>query len=279
VFGGDAMSTVTMSLVGDVGRLLAWRSANEDQLDNTCGAYWARATVECLSDRRWPDEEEAALAAASSILVGDPAPERWLPWQGQHGNKPRNHYRLSIPAADEDSAGTSPRGVAAAVRALSESTLDVVALQHDQWTGDVVVALLRSLANLDVPVVAVVNIGTVCLDGSLRTLEEVAGELTHGRRAIDAPADWDVGHFCGVAGVVEGPTGSWVGLVDTYTTIGFNALALQRPEAIAAALHRGGRGTGGVLIVAAPEHRDLVLQHGLIDGIVESMWSNGSTEP
>jgi hypothetical protein len=274
------MSTATLSLVGDVGRLLAWRSINEDQLDNTCGAYWARAAVECLSDQRWPDEEEAALAAATSVLLDDPEPQRWLPWQGARGNAPRNHYRLALAGAiSEDTAGTSARGAVAAIDQLSQQALGVVGVQHAMWSSDVVTSLIRALSTMTVPVVAICNVATKYFDGSQRALADVVGELTHGRASIDAASDWDVGHFCGLAGLIEGDGGAWVGLVDTYRTIGWNGLAVQRPAALAAALHRGGSGTGGVLIVAGTDDLVKVRSTVLIDGIVESMWSNGSSEP
>jgi hypothetical protein len=271
--------TIRFDQLSTASGLLAWRAANADQLDNTCGAYWARAALEVLTDRRWPDECEAAVEAATALVANDPAPNRWLPWQGATGVVSRPSSRIDLPTTAEAGAGTSPRGVGRAISVLSNGDIEPMPVQSNHWTAEQVVDVIARLAAIEAPVFVIANIATVGLAGSRRSLPAVLAELHGGARDSDGPPDWDVGHFCGIVGAAHGANSSYVGMVDTYAAFGWDGLCAQRPEHLAAALHRNGTGTGGLIVAATPAV--IAEARGQLAGadITETWWSNGSPEP
>jgi hypothetical protein len=92
-------------------------------------------------------------------------------------------------------------------------------------------------------------------------------------------ADWDCGHFVGVAGSVVGPGGTLVIVRDTYRELGWDGYHLQPAGAMAAALARGDGKGGGVLCVCEAA-RAGTLSRGLEEaGFEVRPWDNGSADP
>ena len=103
--------------------------------------------------------------------------------------------------------------------------------------------------------------------------------LLLGESLPDLEPDWQVGHFCSLAGVLRGPAAELVVVRDTYRAMGWRGHHVQTFASIAAALDRDGKGTGGVLLVTTAAHTDVV--SGAVDGLdlINELWDNGSPQP
>ncbi len=66
---------------------------------------------------------------------------------------------------------------------------------------------------------------------------------------------WNVGHFVGLAGIVEFENSRWMIIRDTYKKFGFNGYHLQPEEYVREALLRGDGREGGVLLVVESRRR------------------------
>ena len=244
------------------------------QKDQLCGAFWGALA---LTAAGYPaDQDQVALRAGTTLAEGDPS--EWLP----PGASPRTDYRLSIPVADDEpSSGTSATGVARAVEELSGRGLAVVPVAGP-WSARTVISLLEIVAS------AVAGSSTGCtLVANLRTghlwgsrpgpallMEHLSGE------PVEPPAaDWDCGHFVGIAGSVGGPGGTLLIVRDTYRQLGWDGYHLQPAGAMAAALSRGDGKEGGVLCVCE------AAAAGALAGDLEGAgfdlrhWDNGSADP
>jgi hypothetical protein len=269
-----------MQLIGDPIRLQPVFERAGSQGDNLCGAFWANLALNSFVGTGFPDEEEVALAAGTVVPDG-PTPGDCVPWMGAGPVKPTWPYRLDLPVAAAGSgAGTSAAGVAIAVAGLSGGRLRALPIRADQWTGALVVDLVVGLSELGpAPILAVANVQTGFLRGSMMALEEALAHLTLGSPLSDIRAEWDVGHFLSLAGLVTGPVSKLVVVRDTYKALGWNGYHLQSPDGLAAALHRDGSGSGGVLLIVTD---DLVGPVRAIVGrlsVREELWDNGSPVP
>ena len=244
------------------------------QRDQLCGAFWGALALTAAGHPA--DQDEVALRAGTTLAEGEPS--EWLP----PGASPRTDYRLSIPvAADEPSSGTSATGVARAVEELSGRDLAVVPVAGP-WSAQTVVSLLEAVAS------AVAGSSTGCtLVANLRTgrlwgsrpgpallLDHLSG------RPVEPPeADWDCGHFVGVAGSVEGPGGTLVIVRDTYRQLGWDGYHLQPAGAMAEALERGDGKEGGVLCVCGAAAAGPLAGELKGAGFEVRLWDNGSADP
>jgi hypothetical protein len=274
------MDGLTIRLIGDPAGLQPAFERAGSQGDNLCGAFWANLALTSFVGTGFPDEEEVALAAGTVVPDG-PTPGECLPWRGAGPVKPTWPYRLDLSVASAGSgAGTSAAGVAIAVTGLSGGRLGALPVRADQWTGALVVDLLAGLSELGpVPILAVANVQTGFLRGSKMALAEVLAHLTRGFPLSDIKAEWDVGHFLSLAGLVTGPVAKLVVVRDTYKALGWNGYHLQSPDAVAAAMHRDGSGSGGVLLIATEDV--LALVRAIVErlSVREEFWDNGSPVP
>lgn len=210
------------------------------QKDQLCGAFWGALA---LASAGYPaDQDEVALRAGTTLAEGDPS--GWLP----PGASPRIDYRLDIPvAADEPSSGTSATGVARAVEELSGGGLAVVPVAGP-WSAKTVRSLVEVVASSAGEGVLIANLRTGRLWGSRPGPALLLDHLS-GRPVEPPEADWDCGHFVGIAGSVDGPSGTLLIVRDTYRQLGWDGYHLQPAGGVAAALARGDGKGGGVLCV------------------------------
>ena len=263
-----------MSPVPEPADLAALHGRELPQKDQLCGAFWGALALSAAGHPA--DQDGVALRAGTTLAEGDPS--GWLP----PGASPRTDYRMGIPvAADEPSSGTSATGVARAVEELSGGALAVVPVAGP-WSAETVVSLLgvvsASVAGSSTGCTLVANLRTGRLWGSrpgpALLLDHLSGE------PVEPPeADWDCGHFVGVAGSVVGPGGTLVIVRDTYRELGWDGYHLQPAGAMAAALARGDGKGGGVLCVCEAA-RAGALSGGLEEaGFEVRPWDNGSADP
>ncbi len=275
------MTTLTVELVGDPALLEPWYDAAGSQKDNLCGVYWADIAVQAFTDHRFIDEEDAALVAGTVVPEGPTDPTVSFPW---HGDGPRGAiapswpYRLELPTStDDDALGTSAHGVVQAITELSRDELAVLPLRCNEWTPALVGGLIGHLAALGEPrLLAVANVSTAGFETSLHPLSDLLAVVISGVPLPERAGDWDVGHFVSLAGLVHGPGGDLVIVRDTYRLLGGRGYHLQPLANVASALHRGGTGAGGVLIVGPPLAIAAARAAVACPGLIEELWDNGS---
>lgn len=93
---------------------------------------------------------------------------------------------------------------------------------------------------------------------------------------ISPESEWDVGHFCAIAGVVRGPARQLAIVRDSYTDLGWGAHHLQPFEALAAALRGDDGCEGGVLLFVAAEDEVDVEGEMKEIGFGIGPWDNGT---
>lgn len=241
------------------------------QPDNLCGPYWVgvllrRSGIEVMV-------EQIAQVAGSVLPVGQP--QTWLP----RGAQSRQDYCLPIPMTDRmRDAGTSAHGLVQAVTELSNQTYCLIPLQT-QWSADRLTALIDLCqAHPDWDAVLLANLKTGHLWGSGLPVSDAIAYL-HGQPITPPAADWDVGHFLALVGMVTGAVNSLVLVCDTYPLLGWQGYHLQSAEAIANALNRGDGMEGGVLVCVATTYRAQVEEAAIAQGLQIRIWDNGSPIP
>jgi hypothetical protein len=140
------------------------------------------------------------------------------------------------------------------------------------WTAERVAALVDRGAR---SARLLANIRTGRLWGTRPSAAELEAELS-GAQVDGPPAEWDVGHFVELAGLLRGSGGTLVAVRDSYPSFGLAGYHLQPPRALAAALDRGDGREGGILAVAAAARAAEVetLATGL--GLELRIWDNGT---
>lgn len=242
------------------------------QKDELCGAFWGAIALRAagIADRDGePVDQDAVAELAGTMLSAHP--ELSLP-AGEPG---RRDFRLRPPVtADDAASGTSAAGVAAAVDALGGGELAAIPCRG-AWTGEVVVGVLHALLEAGVPATVIANLHTGDL-WDFRTDPGTLLEFLATGAAEHRAADWKVGHFVGLAGIVEGDRGTLVAVADTYRSLGWNGWHLQPAERVAAALRRSDGNEGGLLLVVPAAQAAPVTQRMRALGLAQSHWSNGS---
>jgi len=119
------------------------------------------------------------------------------------------------------------------------------------------------------------NIRTSHLWGSQLPVSDAIAYLK-GDLISAPPADWNVGHFLILAGLVKGESRSLVLVCDTYPTFGWQGYHLQSLEAIAQSLNRGDGCEGGILLFANRLDQVAIEQHVRDQGFWVNVWDNGS---
>jgi hypothetical protein len=260
-------SVIEMSTALGPERLNALHAEERQQKDNLCGCFWAALLLRAHGFDG-VDQDDVAVRAGS--LLPPPSPEDVPP-----GATPRRDYRLAIPVVgDRAVSGTSGRGIARAVDALSRGALAVVPVAGP-WSPESVLELSAAAAG-EPDTALVANLRTGLFWGSRPAAGLVLDALA-GKSVEPPPADWDVGHFVMLAAVLRGPGASLVVVRDTYPTLGCDGYYVQPPAAVAAALARGDGREGGVLCIGPAGSAD-GLRSRLAARFDLRHWDNGTPD-
>jgi hypothetical protein len=206
------------------------------QKDFLCGPF---QTARILRELGF-DADEDAIAVAARSLLPDPAPASVPP-----GTTPKTDYAVDLPRVPPEVAGTAVEPLVAAIDDAGRGELRCLPLRG-RWTAERVAALVERgprVARL------LANVRTGPFWGTHPPLEVLEAELAGDERE-GPPSEWDVGHFCELAGLMRGSGGALVVVRDSYPAFGLAGHHLQPPRAVAAALERGDGREGGVLAIA-----------------------------
>lgn len=251
------MSVIDIQLLGSAERTAELHAATLPQKDNLCGGFIGSVALGAFGID--VDQDEVA-AAAGAILPSGGDPAGWLP----PGGTPRDDYRLEFTRSDDEAiTGISAPGLARALEALGGEALDVTPIAGP-FTAASVYELIDLAAAADAALVT--NLSTAPLWGSRPTAAQLAGFLATGA-GQGPPADWAVGHFVLLAGLLRGPGGTLVIVRDTYGSLGLDGHHVQPPGRVA----RGLEGRG--ILFVCPAGRTPPL-----DAYDISMWDNGTPD-
>ena len=239
------------------------------QRDNLCGPFHAARLLRDAGVSDWngePLDQDLVALHAGSVL-----PDVEIGPQVPPGAENLRDYRFELPRAEHARAGTTLTGLVHAIEKLSDGRLACVPLTGE-WNVAAVEQLVPAAREAGARLIA--NVRTGLFWGSRPPLEALLAVLDGTDVPEPPPADWDAGHFVGLAELVRGRRGSLVLVRDSYPTLGWGGAHLQPPSAVAAALNRGDGRDGGVLAVGrdecAAEIRALAGQLGLH----VRMWDN-----
>jgi hypothetical protein len=256
-------------------RLVELHAAELPQKNELCGAFWGTLALRAAGIVATPEpiDQDAVGVAAGSALSTAASDE--LP-AGEVG---RSDYRLSFPMVDDAHAsGTSVVGLVRAVQELSAGRLVVLPVAGP-WNGENVVAVLDAAATCTQPCTVIANISTGHLWGSRPSPTTLVAYLNSGDPDQGPKPDWDVGHFVGLLGRIEGPRGTLVIVGDTYRSLGWEAIHVQPAERLAHGLARTGSDRpSGVLLVVAADEAPGIEQRLRSAGLELHTWDNGSPD-
>jgi hypothetical protein len=267
-------SALHLGAVPAGGRVAALHAALVPQKDNVCGAFWGTLALRLAglaSALGEQVDQELVAREAGTCLPRHPDPAASLP-PGASGD---DRYRIELPLTDDPAAvGTAARPLGEAVERLSEGRLRVLPVAGP-WTAARVLELLDAAAEAAPDTLLVANGRTGHLWASHAPLA-AAWALLAGEPDEGPPAEWDVGHFWSLAGVLRGAGGALVVVRDTYAELGRGGYHLQPPARMAAALRRDDGNEGGVLCICpAAEAAALEARLG---GFELRYWDNGSPD-
>jgi hypothetical protein len=265
----DIPSNFSVRLLPGFSRITLEHRLAGQQPDNLCGPYWIALLLR--SHGITLSSEQIAQVAGSVLPTGNPA--TWLP----KGVNSRQDYCLTLPEAiDLKDAGTSAQGLMTAVSALSDNAYSVVPLQAN-WTADRLETVLYLCENHPHwNAIPLCNLRTDALWGTSLGVGDAIAYLA-GETITPPPTDWNVGHFFALAGTLQGVQ-SLILVCDTYPKFGWQGYHLQPPSAIAQALNRGDRYSGGILIFVSSSDREQVEQQFNQQGFAITCWDNGSPQ-
>ncbi|MBD2460375.1 hypothetical protein H6G89_04895 [Oscillatoria sp. FACHB-1407] len=250
-------------------RLMEPHQIAGQQPDNLCGPYWVSILLKAygVSDI---DPARLGQLAGSVLPIGDD-PQQWVP----PGASSRQDYAIALPTCPPALGGTSALGLMEATLKASSGGYALIPLQTT-WTAPQVETLLRlchSFSHWEA--VPLANVRTGSFWGSRLSLKDAIAHL-EGNPIQPSPADWSVGHFVTLAGIVKGTTRSLVIVRDTYPILGWDGYHLQPPEAIAASLNRDDGTEGGIFLFVATHHQPDVEQQCRQQGWAIEPWDNGT---
>ncbi len=270
--------TTRLSLFPGGERLLAEHAAELPQKNDLCGAFWGTLALRTVGYAATPtggvlDQDAVAVEAGSTLPLVSHTEE--LP-AGEPG---RDDYRLEFPMlAEGHLSGTAVSGVIRAVDVLSAGGLDAIPISGPFETNDVR-EIFRCFRAAATPGVVTLNVGTRYLWGAAADEGRLGTYLETGDSTKGPAPDWDVGHFVGAAGTIEGEAGELVLIADTYPSLGPSGLHLQPIECVAAALRRPDiLGAGGVVLFLPPAAAGGVREALTAAGITIGLWDNGSPD-
>ncbi|MGP0034049.1 MAG: DUF6885 family protein [Solirubrobacteraceae bacterium] len=254
-------------------RLVGLHAAELPQKDGLCGAFWGTLAFRLAGmtlEGAEVDQDGIGLEAGAILSAGEPEP---LPY----GDPGRRDYRATFPTI-EDSAlsGTSAVGLVHALRELSGDSAAIIPIAGP-WTPAAVRAVLDATEVCGEPCTLIANIATRHLWGSRTGPHAAFSYLVTGDDGAGEEPDWDVGHFVGLLGRIDGPKGTLVVVGDTYRVLGWQGVHLQPVERLARAFDRTGTGRpSGAIIVASPQDGPEVERVLLAAGLELDVWDNGT---
>lgn len=244
------------------------------QSDNLCGPYWISLVLRARGLER--DQVRVAIAAGTLLPAGgDPA--SWVP----RGEPNREAADAAIArTADPRASGTSVVGLSTAVREVSDGELGSVAVRGVEGADGFDADALGRFAGLlgdhaGWRAAPILNLRTGPLWGTRPSLGEVFAYLA-GADVAPPPAEWDVGHFVNVAGVLRGPSRAMLLVRDSYPSFGWGGYHVQPLDAVAAALRRGDGVEGGCLLIASAADVPEIERELKASGFEIGLWDNGT---
>jgi uncharacterized protein DUF6885 len=270
------MRDARLDLLPGVARLAELHAAEIPQKDDLCGAFCAALALRAAGVRTVSESEvtqdKVAIRAGTTLFTGEHGGS--LP-PGETG---RRDYLLDIPRVDDEpSSGTAATGVARAIEDLAGNRLTVVGAAGD-WTADCLAALLDAVTAFTEPCAVLANVATRFLWGSRAPLVSLLRYLDDGDADRGPDADWDVGHFVLLLGVIAGRRGRLAIVADTYRSLGADGVHLQPLERLALALERPEMTEGGLLFVVAPGQAETIEASIAAAGLGARLWDNGSLD-
>ncbi|MGZ8692752.1 MAG: DUF6885 family protein [Gaiellaceae bacterium] len=249
--------------------LLDLDTEGAQQKDNLCGPFWAARLLRDYGVTEWDGEpiDEDLIALRAGTVLPEPSEGSVPPGAGS-----RTDYRFELPTGSPAESGTDAGALASTLEAAAGGAARCVPFRGT-WTAERVEQLVGAAPQLGARLLA--NVRTGCFWGSRPRIEALLSEL-EGRPAPDEPPDWDVGHFCELAGLIRGGTGSLVLVRDSYPSFGLNAHHLQPPRVVAAGLERGDGKEGGVLAFAQADRVGVLESLAAEIGLEIGIWDNGT---
>ncbi len=269
------MSGLSLRPIPGAERLLELHAAELPQKNELCGAFWGTLALRLagIASSADPVDQDAVGALAGSVLA-EAADEELPP-----GETGRADYRITFPTiADSAQAGTSAGGLVRALRELAGDALAIIPVAGP-WTPAAVVAVLEAAIACQEPCTVIGNLSTRHLWGSHPSPAALVSYLESGDHRAGPAPDWDVGHFVGLLGRIEGRRGTLVLVGDTYRSLGWEGVHAQPVERLSDALGRvhSGRPSGVILVAAAADAADLERRIGTA-GLQIGTWDNGSLD-
>lgn len=274
-----------------------------DQRPSTCGAFALSYLLPVLGFPCHYGHDLAAedyLAHLAGVVVEDweVGPSREIGERVARGELgeaearvryPTQWYRFPVRASsDPTRQGTAPDGIARAVAVGTAGALASVPIAGRTADGDVQLTPERWDRLLDLLHRNVVgwHLHAILNYEANQMLAPQSAEyrpaaLRDPRVLNRVPRDtWGVGHFAGLGGLWQRPSGAWwLLLLDTYKARGFDGYQPQPAELMRQALVRDdGRG-GGVLLVIPTDAVESLADAVVALGITPAMWDNGSLPP
>jgi hypothetical protein len=265
-----------VELLPGAARLAELHASELPQKDDLCGAFCASLALRAAGVRGEAGEElaqdEVALRAGTALFAGDHGGSRPPRARG------RRDYVLDLPLTeDEPTSGTAAGGLARAIEELAGGALRAVAAAGE-WNAERLAAALEAAGSVDGPCAVLANVATRFFWGSRPPLAALLRYLDDGDAESGPAADWDVGHFVLLLGVVEGRRGRLAIVADTYRSLGADGVHLQPIERVALALLRPGMTDGGLLVVVSAGEADALEARLAAAGLAPRLWDNGSAD-
>jgi len=256
-------------------RLVELHAAELPQKNELCGAFWGTLALRLAGitvDSEAVDQDAVGLAAGSVLST---AQEDALP-AGETG---RTDYRVSFPTIENvELSGTSVDGLVRAVGELSAGSVAAIPVAGP-WTPASVGVVLSAAEACTQACTVIANVATGHLWGARTPPPILISYLTSGNADVGAPPDWEVGHFVGMFGRIEGPGGTLVIVGDTYRSLGWQGVHLQPIERLAHALARTGSGrASGVVLVVSRDDASKVERALRGAGLEIRTWDNGTPD-
>jgi hypothetical protein len=269
------MSGLNLRPIPGAERLLELHAAELPQKNELCGAFWGTLALRLagVADGEDPVDQDAVGALAGSVLA-ESADEELPP-----GETGRADYRITFPViADSARAGTSAGGLVRALRELAGDALAIIPVAGP-WTPGAVTAVLDAATTCREPCTVIGNLSTRHLWGGHPTPAVLLAYLETGDHQAGPAPDWDVGHFVGLLGRIDGAQGTLVLVGDTYRSLGWEGIHAQPVERLSDALGRvhSGRPSGVILVSAAADAPELERRIGTA-GLQIGTWDNGSLD-
>jgi hypothetical protein len=261
---------LTVTLLPGAQAVLAEHQREMPQKNELCGAFWVTLALRAF-DAATVEQDHVGRAAAS--LLSEVQTSDSLP-PGEPG---RDDYVLDLPRTSdpEVDSGTASEGLMIAAETLSQRRFLAVPVSGD-WTAERVAGLLQGLCDFDCEVLVIANSATRMLWNSHSSPAALLAYLTlgHGERPA---SEWDVGHFIGILGWIEGSAGRAAICADTYPSLGQSGVHYQPFDAMADSLRRDdSEFTGGMLVFVPADHRAKVEALAANQGLTAALWDNGT---